>query len=205
MWRRRWCGGSFSIFDFRFSIAQDSPPEFACRISIENRKSKMQWVWLRALVYMMLVGGGWLVLLPGVILYCESGMAWPALRSWPWLAAGLCSAALGTGLALWAGYHLIQYGHGTPLPLDPPRRLVMSGPYAHVRNPQAIGMMLLVCGEVLAVASAWLWLMLPLTAIYLECLVGPLEARQLARDFGQEYDRYAARVGKWTPRRGSHS
>jgi protein-S-isoprenylcysteine O-methyltransferase Ste14 len=159
----------------------------------------MLWLWIRALVYMAVVGAGWLVFLPACILSWEDPDTWPALRAWPELAAGLWLFALGAFLAVWAGYHLIVHGGGTPLPFDPPRRLVTGGPYRLVRNPQRIAMLLLVSGEMLMVESAWLWVLLPLTLAYLEAVVGPWEARHLLRQFGPNYKRYAEQVRKWVP------
>ena len=125
---------------------------------------------------------------------CTQSSAWPLVV----LGAGLF--AMGMGIALWAGYYLIHHGDGTPFPLDSPRRLVTNGPYRFVRNPQAIAMVLMVIGETLIIKSSVLWFLLPLTVLYLEALVGPFEARQLARDFGPDYYSYASRVPKWLPR-----
>jgi protein-S-isoprenylcysteine O-methyltransferase Ste14 len=157
------------------------------------------WLWMRASFYMGVVGGGWLFLLPACVLYWECGACVLVFRSWPWLAAGGTLLALGVCLALWAGYYLIRYGLGTPLPLDPPTRLVTSGPYRFIRNPQALAMVLMVVGEALILQSAALWALIPLTIIYLELLVGPFESRQLAKEFGADYAAYAVRVRKWVP------
>lgn len=157
-------------------------------------------IWIRALLYLILVGSAWLVLLPAGLLAAERGPSWPEFRLLPITLAGLALFALGWGLACWAGYCLIQYGRGTPLPLDPPRRLVVCGPYRWVRNPQAIAIVLMSAGEVVALRSSLLWIMIPLTLAYLEWLVGPWEERQLTRDFGAEYGAYTRRVRKWLPR-----
>jgi|SRR5581483_8402189 len=159
----------------------------------------MTSIWLRALAYLAIVGGGWLVALPAGILAWETGRAWPELRPGAFSLAGAGLFASGFGLACWAGFCLIHVGRGTPLPLDPPRRLVTCGPYRRVRNPQGIAMVLMAAGEVLAVRSAWLWVLVPLTVAYLELVVGPWEERQLARDFGAEYIAYRRRVRKWLP------
>jgi len=157
-------------------------------------------LWTRALAYMLLVGGGWLILLPACILFWARAGDWPTVRSIAWVITGLVLFLVGVALAIWAGYYLIEFGRGTPMPLDPPRRLVTQGPYRYVRNPQAIAMVLMVLGELFVVNSNWLWVMLPLTIVYLEALVGPIEAKQLTKDFGLEYESYAARVHKWVPR-----
>jgi protein-S-isoprenylcysteine O-methyltransferase Ste14 len=148
---------------------------------------------------MLIVGTGWLIALPACILYWEHATIWPSARPIISLPLGLLLFVAGAVVAVWAGFCLICQGGGTPLPFDPPSRLVTCGPYHFVRNPQAIAMVLMVLGELVAVESSWLWVMMPLTIVYLEVLVGPLETRQLTKDFGPEYERYAARVGKWLP------
>jgi protein-S-isoprenylcysteine O-methyltransferase Ste14 len=158
------------------------------------------WLWTRALAYMFVIGVGWLVFLPACLLYWEHAGDWMAVRSGLGSVIGIMLFVGGVALAMWAGCYLIGFGRGTPLPLDPPRRLVTNGPYRWVRNPQAIAMVSMVVGELLTVKSDWLWVMLPLTIIYLEAVVGPIEAKQLARDFGLEYESYSARVPKWIPR-----
>jgi protein-S-isoprenylcysteine O-methyltransferase Ste14 len=157
-------------------------------------------VWVRALIYSLVVGGVWLVVLPCGILVAERGSWRPDFRPLPITLAGGLLFAAGFGLACWAGFCLIHYGRGTPLPLDPPRRLVVCGPYRWVRNPQAVAMVLMAAGQVVAIRSAALWVLLPLTIAYLELLVGRWEERQMARDFGADYAAYARRVRKWLPR-----
>jgi protein-S-isoprenylcysteine O-methyltransferase Ste14 len=159
----------------------------------------MAGIWIRALVYAMFVGGGWIVILPAAILFAEHGSWWPELRPLPVASTGGVLFFLGLCLALWAGFCLVQYGHGTPLPLDPPRQLVTCGPYRHVRNPQSVAMVLMVTGQLIAIRSSILWVLLPLTIAYLELLVGPWEDRQMVRDFGAEYQSYARHVRKWLP------
>lgn len=159
----------------------------------------MAAIWIRAVLYMFVIGGGWLVIFPAGLLLIERGSPYPVWNSQTIVAGGMLFA-IGLVLALWAGYCLIQFGRGTPLPMDPTCRLVTCGPYRHVRNPQAIAMVLMVSGEILVVRSAFLWLLLPATLAYLELLVGPWEEWQLTRDFGASYITYATRVRKWVPR-----
>ena len=156
-------------------------------------------IWFRALSYMVILGVGWLVALPASLLWIERGHVAPEFRAWPFVAPAIALFVFGFALAVWAGFYLIRHGRGTPLPFDPPRHLVTAGPYRFVRNPQGIAMTLMAAAEVLAIASQLIWLLLPLTLAYLELLVGPLEERQLARNFGPEYAAYKARVGKWIP------
>src|SRR5437660_12599129 len=87
---------------------------------------------------MWLIGSALLIVLPVCLLYWPSGYLALDLGGWPIGAIGVVLFALGAAIALWAGYNLIQHGEGTPFPLDAPRRLVTTGPYQFVRNPQAI-------------------------------------------------------------------
>lgn len=160
--------------------------------------------WLRALFYMVIVGGGWLIILPVLILFLEYGSPVAQTRSSPFLAAGSAMVLSGVVLALISGYYLVTQGRGTPFPLDPTRHLVTIGPYAYVRNPQAIAMTLMVIGEILAVQSSLLWLLFPFTLVYLEIFAAPWEERQLLKQYGDEYARYHRMVGKWIPSRWAY-
>ncbi|MBW3570001.1 MAG: isoprenylcysteine carboxylmethyltransferase family protein [Gemmatimonadetes bacterium] len=113
------------------------------------------------------------------------------------VAVGLF-VALG-GLGVWSGVTMARSGRGTPLPLDAPRRLVVSGPYAYVRNPMAIGSL----GQGVAVG---LYLGSPLVLVYVgigawmwQVLARPLEEMDLARHFGAEYEAYRDAVRCWCP------
>lgn len=164
------------------------------------RRAGIWWLWLRALVYFGIVAGGWLIVLPALLLFVEHGAIAVRLRGMPWLFAGLCLLLASALLGLTAGFYLIARGRGTPLPLDPTQALVTQGPYRVVRNPQGIAMTLAAVGEALMLNSLLLWVMVPLTLAYLEVLVGPWEERQLRAAFGEEYAVYKRRVRKWLPR-----
>lgn len=150
---------------------------------------------------MLLIGGGWLLAIPAAIHFMENGDLRPQVMENPWLMVAVTTFLAGAMIAIIAGYHLVTYGKGTPFPLDRTRRLVTSGPYRYVRNPQGIAMLLMTLGVVFSFKSTFLWLMVPLTLIYLELIVGPIEEKQLERDYGNEYAEYKNRVRKWIPRK----
>jgi protein-S-isoprenylcysteine O-methyltransferase Ste14 len=149
---------------------------------------------------MFLFGVSWFVVLPLAILRIE-GRADPALRSGGSLVAGVALLLGGCAMSWWAGFHLITRGRGTPFPLDPTKTLVTSGPYRYIRNPQAVGTMLIVLGEIAVVRSRDLLVMIPLSVAYLEGLAATFEDRELRVRFGARYLEYRARVPKWLPRR----
>src|SRR5437868_6498197 len=55
-----------------------------------------------------------------------------------WQVTGVLIFVLGGVIGCICAAYFIRYGHGTPLPADSPRDLVIRGPYRYVRNPMAI-------------------------------------------------------------------
>ncbi len=70
--------------------------------------------------------------------------------------------AVGAGLCWKTVSLFIEYGEGTPAPFDPPRKLVIRGPYIYMRNPMMVAVCLVLSGEALLFASVplGLWLLL---------------------------------------------
>jgi protein-S-isoprenylcysteine O-methyltransferase Ste14 len=157
-------------------------------------------LWLRAVAYMLVVGGIHFVALPVVLTVGEP--RWRFRGGWPG-AVGPGLVASGAALALAAAHALVTRGKGTPFPLDPTRHLVEDGPYRYLRNPQAVAATLIVAGEVLALRSRRLWLLLPLTVLYLEGLAAPMERREMVARFGRPYLVYRQRIPAWFPRRSN--
>lgn len=156
-------------------------------------------VWSRAIVYMCLFGTVWFVALPMALVRLGGGVSL-VLRSSGWVAFGAALLVAGCTISVTSGYYLVTLGRGTPFPLDPTRELVTTGPYSWIRNPQALGTLLIVIGEVASVRSRTLMLMVPFTIVYLEGLAGPYEDRELRRRYGNRYIEYRKRVAKWVPR-----
>jgi protein-S-isoprenylcysteine O-methyltransferase Ste14 len=114
--------------------------------------------------------------------------------------AGVILFAGFTALNLATGGVLAVRGRGTPLPLDCPNDLVVTGPYAYVRNPMAIAGL----GQGAAIAvgvGSWLVLAYVLAgAAVWQLVLRPVEERDLALRFGAAYERYHGAVGCWRPR-----
>jgi protein-S-isoprenylcysteine O-methyltransferase Ste14 len=112
------------------------------------------------------------------------------------------TAALLLGLALFSAslYHFATQGRGTLAPWDPPRQLVVRGPYRFVRNPMISGVIFILAGEALLLASlphaVWAALFVAANLIYIPLVEEPqLEAR-----FGEPYRRYRQHVPRFIPR-----
>lgn len=155
------------------------------------------FVLVRAVTYAVLFVGFLLIYVPSSLL-SWSGIVRPSGVDWQ-RVAGMVFGIIGAGVALWCVFTFATIGKGTPAPFDPPRRLVIRGPYRFVRNPMYIG-------AGLALASAALFYeSLPLlgyTCIFFlatHLFVVWYEEPTLRRTFGQEYETYCRRIRRWLP------
>lgn len=100
------------------------------------RPARAWWNVLKTLVGIVLLWFVFIIALPIVISIIEVELAIQRFPGFPIVAA----AALGLFalLGIWAALTLAIEGRGTPLPVDEARRLVVTGPYAYVRNPLTI-------------------------------------------------------------------
>lgn len=139
-------------------------------------------------------------IVPAILLYragwTQSFAAVGAAR----LAAGVVPCTAGLTMLAWTVTLLIRIGRGTLAPWDPTRRLVIRGPYAHVRNPMISGVLAIIVGEAVVFGGSGLWtwaaLFLAVNHVYFVLSEEP----GLANRFGQEYDDYRRHVPRWIPR-----
>lgn len=154
---------------------------------------------LRALTYATLFAAFVLVFLPARVL-SWSGVAAPPALATPQIA-GMAVTAVGAGLALWCVVTFAVVGRGTPAPFDPPRRLVIRGPYRYVRNPMYIGAALALAGAALFYRSGPLTAYLGVFLVIAHLFVVWYEEPTLRRTFGDDYAVYCRRVRRWWPRK----
>lgn len=156
------------------------------------------FVFIRAVTYATLFIGLVLVFLPAQLL-SPPGIARPETIGAPQVV-GMVIAIGGGAIALWCILSFAVLGRGTPAPFDPPRRLVVRGPYAAVRNPMYIGAGLALCGASLFYQSLPL---LGYTAAFFlvtHLFVVLYEEPILRRTFGTAYESYCREVRRWWPR-----
>lgn len=151
----------------------------------------------------IILPGSVLVLIPSAILLLTQhtefapGLSHPAdIRFW--LAVLLVGAGL--TLAIWTSTLFVQFGKGTPAPWQPPKKLVICGPYCFVRNPMIMGVLFMLLAEALLFQSwaivIWMLLFLAGNMVYFPLV----EEKNLQKRFGDEYMNYKAHVPRWIPR-----
>ena len=156
------------------------------------------WVFIRAVTYATVFIGFWLVFLPARVV-SWSGMPSIAVIGL-WQIFGMILAAVGGAIALWCIFTFVFVGKGTPAPFDSPRRLVVRGPYRIVRNPMYVGAALVLAGAALYYKSLPLLAYAILFVLAMHLFVLLYEEPTLRRTFGDDYEVYCGRVGRWLPK-----
>jgi protein-S-isoprenylcysteine O-methyltransferase Ste14 len=114
--------------------------------------------------------------------------------------AGLALLLVGVSLVVSSLRRFATHGKGTLAPWDPPRNLVIDGPYRYVRNPMISGVVFVLFGEALVLLSGphvqWALIFLVINFIYIPLL----EERQLKERFGEAYLEYCRHVPRLLPR-----
>jgi len=144
-----------------------------------------------------------LVAIPFGLLRLFRGTGWahcPAAPFTPRFWVACLFALSGLALVAWTGSLFFRSGMGTPAPWDPPTRLVIRGPYRHVRNPMMTGVFLLLLAEAVFFQSwpvaAWLAGFVAANLIYIPAV----EEKGLEKRFGRDYTAYKRNVPRWIPR-----
>jgi protein-S-isoprenylcysteine O-methyltransferase Ste14 len=155
------------------------------------------FVLARAITYAALFIGLLFIYLPGRLL-SWSGMVSPKGTGIPEIA-GIIVGSIGALIALRCIFAFVFVGKGASAPFDPPRRLVIRGPYRFVRNLMYIGAGLGLAGAAISHESVSITIYAGLFPLAAHLLVVFYEEPTLRRMFGSEYERYCASVRRWQP------
>ena len=169
-----------------------SVPESASAQAPENRTGPL------STITSLMVGTAffalWFWLLPPALGF----RAIPA--GWRWIAA--LPSVLGFAVALRCVWDFGRTGHGTPVPIAPPKKLVLVGFYRYVRNPMYVGFFAGWIGLWLVFGRANFAVIASAVAVVLgiHLFVVFYEEPTLRRLFGADYEEYCRNVSRWVPR-----
>ncbi|HZJ55116.1 MAG TPA: isoprenylcysteine carboxylmethyltransferase family protein [Myxococcaceae bacterium] len=94
----------------------------------------------------------------------------------------------------------VRDGLGTPAPVAPTERLVVTGAYRHVRNPMYLAVVSAIVGQALLLGQTVLLWYAGLVAVLVVSFVRLYEEPVLRRQFGEGYETYRRAVPGWIPR-----
>lgn len=140
--------------------------------------------------------------LPAIVMHAMGGSWTPLLdRALPFLAL----AAIGLTACFVVGLTAVQmfavHGGGTPIPLDPTKRLVRTGIYAYLRNPMqsCTALAWIIMG--IALENIWVALSAVMAVCFVLGMVRWHHRQDLEIRFPEGWAEYCGNVPEWLPRR----
>ncbi len=188
---RFWFAGVVLVF-----LAAHLPALYLARWTAEDRNLA-----LRAALLAMGYGCFAFFAMPSIIMHAMGGN-WGVLAARPAWVLGL--AALGLAAACTMGLSAVQlfalHGGGTPIPLDPTKRLVRTGLYAFLSNPMQLATAFgwLVLGA--ALGNVWVMLAAGMAVCFVLGMVRWHHRQDLEVRFPEGWPEYRAHVTEWVPR-----
>ena len=124
----------------------------------------------------------------------------PSARPPAFRLFGLVLIFFGAMIYAWSAWTFTFVGKGTPAPFDPPRELVVKGPFRYVRNPIYVFIIIVLVGEAILLQNSALVIYTALAILFLHLWVVFYEEPTLRKRFGKSYEVYCASVSRWFPR-----
>lgn len=139
-------------------------------------------------------------LIPGVNLSHDSGHLWTDLIGWKG-DPHVSPFHLASYVFIGGGFWLIAAAWSVLFKAQRAGKLATTGPYAHVRHPQYVGFILIMIGFLLQWPTFATLAMFPiLLVVYRRLAIR--EEREVERDMGGDWGRYAAVTPRFVPRLG---
>lgn len=150
------------------------------------------------------IGGMMFVLLIPTLMWLTSG--WPDLCAVPvWrVVMAIVLAVLGLSLSVWSIVYMRRKGDGNPMDAfghevaPRTKHLMTKGPYCLSRNPMLTGSFVYYAGVCICL---WTWQALLVFGAFIAIMLLQVrrEEKRLRRDFGEEYEAYCRRTGRFWP------
>ena len=143
------------------------------------------------------------VLIPVLMWLCSKmpPFSWPPILR---LVLALCCAIDGLTLSIWAIVYMRRVGDGNPMDAfghevaPRTKHLMTDGPYRLSRNPMLSGIFLYLIGCCLWLGT-WQSAVVFLVFVAIMLVQVRTEEGRLHRDFGEEYEEYCKKVGRFWP------
>src|SRR4030042_2277293 len=137
------------------------------------------------------------IILPYILINLNDYLNLPYIRSILFGVVGMLLIFAGGFVALYCFGLFVKLGEGTPVPVDPPKKLVARGLYKYTRNPMYLAYMMIIFGEFLIFGHIMLLIYFLLAGVCLQILVVFWEEPKLVKRFGKDYLDYKKEVPRW--------
>src|SRR5215472_19133581 len=156
------------------------------------------WASLGSLMFFNLAPGTITGLVPWWLTGWRIGPPFFGIEPLRWVGAALIVLGL---LPLLSSFARFAWdGLGTPAPIAPPTRLVVTGFYCRVRNPIYVALLVILLGEALLFGNEGVAVWGVLFWLFTFAVVVLGEEPSLREQFGTEYETYCRNVPRWLPR-----
>lgn len=153
--------------------------------------------WIGTIGFLFLAPGVMAGLIPWLITGWRR-FAWGA-ATWVVVPIAWIVICLGVASLLYA-FTLFALSRGTPAPVAPTEKLVVTGVYRHVRNPMYLAVLAIILGQALLFGSWWVVLYAVIFLATVVIFVTAYEEPTLADTYGEQYREYRRNVPGWWPR-----
>lgn len=174
----------------------DRYAEFVYRVATGSKRRRIRIMPVAALFFFGLV-----VLFVFASFWVDKWLAFLHFDS-TWWSLGLSMLLLVPGclIMLWPVMQFFR-ARGTPVPFNPPPKLITTGLYAFVRNPMLLGLFLLMLGlGVLFGSLSLIFIFTPLFILLNVLYLKAIEEKEMEKKFGEEYLEYKKKVPMFIPR-----
>jgi protein-S-isoprenylcysteine O-methyltransferase Ste14 len=157
---------------------------------------------LRSALQILLSGLLFLFFLPELAFALKPGNGWqPLLQLAGWkrqVALQIIFLLAIPGIS--AVFEFAERGAGTPIPYDPPKRLVTSGIYRYFANPMQLSCIVVMLAWTALLRNGWFLLACAVALAYTCGLAEWDERQDLSHRFGDAWNTYRSEVRNWRPR-----
>jgi protein-S-isoprenylcysteine O-methyltransferase Ste14 len=163
-----------------------------------NARMKRLSAILGSLLFLVVAPG----IVAGLVPWAISGWRWspPLLGIEPlrWVGGALIMA--GAPILLDSFRRFAIEGLGTPAPIYPTDRLIVTGPYRFVRNPMYVGVVAIILGQALLLGDIRLVVYGAIVWLAFHAFIVGYEEPVLQRSYRAQFNAYCAQVRRWLPR-----
>ena len=139
----------------------------------------------------------WAIVLLTAFYFLSEVPALQALPEWRHRQAGIVLIMLGLIMPLSAIAHFLAAGTQVLPTSEVNNRLIVRGLYRFTRNPMYLGLVIASFGAALWFGRPLMFLAPVLLFAIANWIFIPFEEAKMARQFGDEFDAYKARVRRW--------
>jgi protein-S-isoprenylcysteine O-methyltransferase Ste14 len=148
---------------------------------------------LSALIYGLLI----LFIFPILFINLNSLLSLPVFLIPLLKLIGIFLVLIGGSIWLYCTGMFYFIGKGTPVPIDPPKHLVIKGIYKRTRNPMYLSVLIIIFGYFLFFGHLALLMYLASLAGFFHLFVVLYEEPTLKKKFGKSYFRYLKEAPRW--------